>query len=204
MSAARSRGSMTSSAAKPATPSRATNSSRSSAATRRANWPRPCEKDFAGERRRAASHPARPPRNRRGHPQGRRSQGAVARHQAPGRALQARQLQRRRQRKDPRAHDQRAHADRGELSLRGRGRSGQDHGQRDRELQQIESEAYRKVQEIQGKADAEATEIYAKAYNNSPRQPSSTSSSRRWRATRKSCSATRASCSQRTANFSAC
>ncbi len=37
-----------------------------------------------------------------------------------------------------------------------------------KELDQIESEAYRKVQELKGKADAEATEIYAKAYNTSP------------------------------------
>ena len=32
----------------------------------------------------------------------------------------------------------------------------------------IESEAYRKEQEIKGKADAEATGIYAAAYNSSP------------------------------------
>lgn len=38
-------------------------------------------------------------------------------------------------------------------------------GQRERDLQTIESEAYRKVQEIEGAADARATEIYAKAYN---------------------------------------
>lgn len=41
-------------------------------------------------------------------------------------------------------------------------------GRKERDLQQIESEAYRKEQEIRGKADAEATGIYAAAYNASP------------------------------------
>ncbi len=41
-------------------------------------------------------------------------------------------------------------------------------GQRERDLQTIESEAYRKVQEIEGAADAKATEIYARAYNATP------------------------------------
>ena len=41
-------------------------------------------------------------------------------------------------------------------------------GQRERDLKQIESEAYRKVQEIEGGADAKATEIYAKAYDGTP------------------------------------
>jgi len=41
-------------------------------------------------------------------------------------------------------------------------------GQRQKDLQTIESEAYRKIQEIRGQADAEATEIYAAAYNQSP------------------------------------
>ncbi|TAG10023.1 MAG: protease modulator HflC [Verrucomicrobia bacterium] len=41
-------------------------------------------------------------------------------------------------------------------------------GRRDRDLLQIESEAYRREQEIRGKADAEATGIYAQAYNSSP------------------------------------
>ena len=40
-------------------------------------------------------------------------------------------------------------------------------GSKERDLQQIESEAYRKIQGIQGKADAEATAIYAGAYNQS-------------------------------------
>ena len=38
----------------------------------------------------------------------------------------------------------------------------------DRDLKEIESEAYKKIQEIEGAADAKATEIYAKAYNASP------------------------------------
>ena len=41
-------------------------------------------------------------------------------------------------------------------------------GDKERELLKIESEAYRTVEEIKGKADAEATSIYAKAYNQSP------------------------------------
>lgn len=40
-------------------------------------------------------------------------------------------------------------------------------GNKERDLLEIESEAYRKVQEIEGKADAEATAIYAAAYNQS-------------------------------------
>lgn len=41
-------------------------------------------------------------------------------------------------------------------------------GSRERDLKQIESEAYRQVQTIEGKADAEASAIYAAAYNQSP------------------------------------
>jgi modulator of FtsH protease HflC len=40
-------------------------------------------------------------------------------------------------------------------------------GSRERDLKQIESEAYRQVQTIEGKADAEASAIYAEAYNQS-------------------------------------
>lgn len=40
-------------------------------------------------------------------------------------------------------------------------------GKRERDLQEIESEAYKKVQVIQGDADAQATEIYANAFNQS-------------------------------------
>lgn len=41
-------------------------------------------------------------------------------------------------------------------------------GRKERDLQSIQSEAYRKEQEIKGKADAEATAIYAGAYSSSP------------------------------------
>ena len=40
-------------------------------------------------------------------------------------------------------------------------------GRKERDLLKIESEAYKTVQEIEGEADAEATEIYAAAYNQS-------------------------------------
>ncbi|MEM9161412.1 MAG: protease modulator HflC [Verrucomicrobiota bacterium] len=41
-------------------------------------------------------------------------------------------------------------------------------GRKERELLRIESEAYRKVEEVRGAADAKATQIYADAYNQSP------------------------------------
>ena len=41
-------------------------------------------------------------------------------------------------------------------------------GRKERDLLSIQSEAYRKEQEIKGKADAQATGIYALAYNSSP------------------------------------
>jgi membrane protease subunit HflC len=41
-------------------------------------------------------------------------------------------------------------------------------GNKERELKKIQSGAYKTAQEIIGKADAEATTIYAKAYNQSP------------------------------------
>ena len=41
-------------------------------------------------------------------------------------------------------------------------------GDRDRDLAEIKSVAYQKTQEIQGQAEAEATRIYADAYNQSP------------------------------------
>lgn len=50
----------------------------------------------------------------------------------------------------------------------GEGKAAEKNGERERELRRIESDAYRRVQEIQGKADAEATQIYAQAYNTSP------------------------------------
>ena len=37
-----------------------------------------------------------------------------------------------------------------------------------RDLNKIQSEAYRQVEEIRGVAGAKASEIYAKAYNQSP------------------------------------
>jgi membrane protease subunit HflC len=40
-------------------------------------------------------------------------------------------------------------------------------GDKERDLKEISSEAYREAQGIIGKADAEATEIYASAYNQS-------------------------------------
>ena len=47
----------------------------------------------------------------------------------------------------------------------GKGEAAKILGNRDRELNRIESEAYKKIQEIEGAADAKATEMYAKAYN---------------------------------------
>lgn len=41
-------------------------------------------------------------------------------------------------------------------------------GRKERDLLSIQSEAYRKEQQVKGKADAEATGIYASAYNSSP------------------------------------
>ena len=41
-------------------------------------------------------------------------------------------------------------------------------GEKERDLKKILSEAYRRSQEIKGKADAEATKIYAQAYNIDP------------------------------------
>ncbi len=50
----------------------------------------------------------------------------------------------------------------------GEGAAATINGERERDLATIESEAYRKVQELEGTADAKATEIYAKAYNQTP------------------------------------
>jgi membrane protease subunit HflC len=50
----------------------------------------------------------------------------------------------------------------------GKGASALINGEMDRELKQIESEAYRKVQDIEGAADAKATAIYAEAHNLDP------------------------------------
>ncbi len=50
----------------------------------------------------------------------------------------------------------------------GNGEAARIRGNRVRELNKIQSEAYRAVEEIRGLADAKATEIYARAYNQSP------------------------------------
>ena len=50
----------------------------------------------------------------------------------------------------------------------GNGEAARIRGNRIRDLNKIESEAYRQVEEIRGVADAKATEIYASAYNQSP------------------------------------
>lgn len=50
----------------------------------------------------------------------------------------------------------------------GNGEAARIRGNRVRDLNKIQSEAYRKVEEIRGVADAKATEIYAKAYNQTP------------------------------------
>ncbi|MFT4177063.1 MAG: protease modulator HflC [Luteolibacter sp.] len=50
----------------------------------------------------------------------------------------------------------------------GAGEAAKIFGRKDRDLLSIQSEAYRKEQEIKGKADAEATGIYAETYNTNP------------------------------------
>ncbi|MBN2103267.1 protease modulator HflC [bacterium] len=50
----------------------------------------------------------------------------------------------------------------------GEGRKAEIDGEREKELQRITSEAYRKAQVIKGKADAEATRTYARAFNKGP------------------------------------
>jgi len=50
----------------------------------------------------------------------------------------------------------------------GNGEAARIRGNRVRDLNKIQSEAYRAVEEIRGLADAKATEIYAEAYNQSP------------------------------------
>ena len=50
----------------------------------------------------------------------------------------------------------------------GNGEAARIHGNRVRDLNKIQSEAYRRVEEIRGEADARATAIYARAYNQSP------------------------------------
>jgi membrane protease subunit HflC len=50
----------------------------------------------------------------------------------------------------------------------GNGEAARIRGNRVRDLNKIQSEAYRQVEEIRGVADARATEIYARAYNQNP------------------------------------
>lgn len=50
----------------------------------------------------------------------------------------------------------------------GHGEAARIRGDRVHDLNKIQSEAYRRVEEIRGVADAKATEIYARAYNQSP------------------------------------
>lgn len=55
-----------------------------------------------------------------------------------------------------------------EYRSEGAGEAARISGDKERELKTIESDAYRKSQEIRGKADAEAADIFAKAYNKDP------------------------------------
>jgi membrane protease subunit HflC len=50
----------------------------------------------------------------------------------------------------------------------GEGEAARINGKRERDLREIESIAYKQVQELRGSADAEATRIYAEAYDRSP------------------------------------
>ena len=49
----------------------------------------------------------------------------------------------------------------------GQGEAARINGRRERELREVESIAYKRVQELRGEADAEATRIYANAYDKS-------------------------------------
>lgn len=50
----------------------------------------------------------------------------------------------------------------------GKGEAAKIRGQMEQELKEIESESYRRAKEVRGNADAEATDIYAKAYERDP------------------------------------
>jgi membrane protease subunit HflC len=50
----------------------------------------------------------------------------------------------------------------------GAGEAAKIEGRREKDLQRIQSDAYRKMQEIKGAADAKASEVYARAYASSP------------------------------------
>lgn len=71
----------------------------------------------------------------------------------------------------PRIH-QRMISERQQIAQRfrseGEGEAARILGRKERELREVESEAYRKVQETRGRADAEATRIYAESYDKSP------------------------------------
>lgn len=67
---------------------------------------------------------------------------------------------------------QRMSSERAQIAQRfrseGEGEAARILGKKERDLREYESEAYKKVQEIRGAADAEATRIYAEAYDKSP------------------------------------
>ena len=117
---------------------------------------------------RAAGDQARAAGDRAGHFERGCAKGAVARHRIARCAVQARELQRAGHRAHPSAHDQRATQIAQGFRSEGEGKAASITGKRDRDLREIESTAYRKVQEIQGAADAEATRIYAEAFQKTP------------------------------------
>ena len=107
-------------------------------------------------------------RSRRKSRQAAKAQAGRVRHRAARPAIQTHQLQSQRRGEDLRADDFRTSADRREVPRRRRRRGGPHPGNKERDLNKIESEAYRKSQTIRGTADAKATEIYARAYNQTP------------------------------------
>ena len=62
------------------------------------------------------------------------------------------------------------------IRSQGRGEAFRIEGDKEKDLKLIQSEAYRTAQEIKGKADAEATKIYADAFNKDPEYYSFTKS----------------------------
>lgn len=67
-----------------------------------------------------------------------------------------------------RADDCRAPADCRAVPIRGGGEAARIEAERERDLQRIQSEAFRAAEELRGKAGAEATDVYAAAYNRDP------------------------------------
>src|SRR5436309_14366707 len=63
-------------------------------------------------------------------------------------------------------------SERGQIAQRfrseGEGEAARIAGQKERDLNEIQSTAYRQVQQIRGEADAKATAIYAQAYTQNP------------------------------------